>query len=263
MKPVDYLLELNRRGLVHAPDESENAFFIRCNHSSPLKESVSSSLAMQLFDINPDWVAVQNQSKGLRLWEGGCTWVEEGHVTIQLHPTFQKKGRYFGYEREEIIAHELVHVARSSFEEPIFEEILAYQTSPSPLRRYWGPIIRNPRETVVTIISLIGCSLLAFFEALLWAACIALFGLIVGGIFRLVRTQRIFSSALKKIRAIVGPENSLAVMLRLTDREIIRFSKMSSQEIAAYASKMSKFHIRWQQIKAAYFGSSSQAPPSP
>src|SRR6478609_5859945 len=125
MKPIDYLLELNRRGLVHAPEESEKAFFARCNLAIPKAEKSSqlviSPLAIQLFDINPDWVELSNHTKGLRLWEGGCTWIDEGHVTIQIHPAFQQKGKYCGYERDEILAHELVHVIRSQFEEPIFE----------------------------------------------------------------------------------------------------------------------------------------------
>jgi hypothetical protein len=247
------LVERSRRGLIHAPDESEDAYLLRCRAAKKRETSPPSELASALFDIEPDWVHLRYSDQRLRFWEGGCTWIEDDQVTLQLRKVFEKKSRYFGYSREEIIAHELVHVVRGSFEEPIFEEILAYQTSPSFLRRFLGPIFRSSKESAFFIISLCAvcfAALLATFQTFVYLGAL---GLVAGGTIRLIRAQRIFSRTRKKIGEIVGKEKALAVMVRLTDREIIRFSKMKKDEIVLFAMKMSRTQTRWRQIRLAYF----------
>jgi len=246
------LLELNRRGLIHAPDEPDDHFFRRCHKASFSSSSPSSSLAKELFDINPDWVWMIYDNKGLRFWEGGCTWIKQGHTTLQLKKIFQKKASYLGYSREEIIAHELVHVVRSAFEEPIFEEILAYQSSPSSFRRFCAPLFRNTKESIFFILALSVFFASTFFDILQTIALTGFCCLIIGGLLRLLWTQRTFERSKKKLSKLVGKEKVLAVMLRLTDREIIRFSKMRENEITAYAKKMAKIQIRWQQIFESY-----------
>jgi hypothetical protein len=253
MTKKEELVNRNRRGLIHAPDESDAAFFARCRRMIVSPSAPKSDLANRLFDIAPDWIEIDFSTKGLRFWEGGCTWIDARGTTLQLHPAFQKKKTYLGYEQDEVIAHEFVHAVRSQFEEPMFEEVLAYRTSPSAFRRYWGPALRTTNESLITMISLTTSSIALFFEPLYFAALTAILGLIGGGICRLVRTQKIFDRALRKIAFLVGSNQGLAVMLRLTDREIIRFAKMEAGEIVAYATKMAKLNERWQQITASYF----------
>lgn len=247
------LLEKNTRGLIHAPDESEDAFLLRCQLSQKNESAPSSNLAKKIFDIEADWVSLRYSDQRLRFWEGGCTWIEADQVTLQLRKAFEKKPRYFGYSYEEIVAHELVHVVRNSFEEPIFEEILAYQTSSSPFRRFLGPVFRSSKESTFFMLCLAAVCLstiTATFQAFVY---LGIFGLVAGGTWRLFRTQRIFSQARKKIAEIVGKENALAVMVRLTDREIIRFSRMEKDQIITYSVKMSRTQLRWLQIRLAYF----------
>ncbi|HEY4831176.1 MAG TPA: hypothetical protein VIH61_01250, partial [Waddliaceae bacterium] len=215
--------------------------------------SPSSPLAKRLFDIDPDWVWMTFDNKGLHFWEGGCTWVKRDHITLQLNKAFQKKPSYFGYSREEVIAHELVHVARSNFEEPIFEEILAYQTSSSSFRRFCAPLFRTAKESLFFMITLAAFFAAAFFDIFQKTVIAGVLCLVTGGSLRLFWAQRTFSRTQKKLSKIVKKEHVLAVMLRLTDREIIRFSKMCTDEITVYATKMTKIQLRWQQIHAAYF----------
>ena len=256
MKSKEFLVELNRRGLVPGPDETEATFFARCDRAIPLTEPPLSPLSQQLFGTLPDWIEVQYQTKGLRFWEAACTWIEGNSIRLQLHPTLLEKKKYWGYRKEEIIAHEFVHAVRGQFDEPIFEEILAYRTSSSPFRRYWGPLLRTAKESLYAVLALLTCTIAFFFDPLgltLWCAAVGLLGL---AIYRLVKAQRTFKRALHHISQLVGLANALAVMLRLTDKEIICFSKMDPEKISAYMIKMAKTHIRWQQIRAAYFESS-------
>jgi hypothetical protein len=252
LESKEELLSFNRRGLFAAPDETEEMFFRRCQASSPVVTNLSPR-AKELFDIEPDWLKVIYDNKGLRLWEGGCTWIEADRVTLQLDKTFLKKESHFGYKREEIVAHELVHVVRGSFEEPIFEEVLAYQTSHSSFRRYFGPIFRTPKETLLLMGLIVGYGVASFFE-MLQIPLISLFtATLLFGLLRLFRTQTIFAKAKKRLQSLISQQAILPVMLRLTDREIIRFSKMTPDEILSYAQKMTKVTLRWQQLFFAYF----------
>ena len=258
MKSKEIYLELNRRGLVPGPEESETAFFARCNRAIPIISSPQSTLTHQLFGVIPDWIEIHYQAKGLRFWEAACTWIEGDSIRIQLHPALLKNKKHWGYKPEEIIAHEFAHAVRGAFEESIFEEILAYRTSSSPLRRFWGPLLRTATESLYGVLALFACTIASFFEPFGWIAWCAAVGLLGLAVTRLANAQRIFNRALHKIAHLLShqkPEKNraLAVMLRLTDKEIIRFSKMESHEINAYSVKMAKTHLRWQQIRAAYF----------
>ena len=245
------LIELNRRGLIQGPDESDEDFLSKCDRSLD-KASSSSPLAQKIFDIDPNWVEIVYDNKGLRFWEGGCTWIEGDRITLQLKKAFKEKLRHWGYSRDELIAHELVHVARGNFEEPIFEEVLAYQTSSSSFRRFFGPLFRTPTESLVFVAALalfLGMSFFELFEITSFAVLVSLMSY---GIGRLLWTQRIFKRTRTQLSKLVGDKRALAVMLRLTDREIIKFSKMSLDEIVSYAKKMGKIKMRWQQIVSAY-----------
>lgn len=246
------LLEKNKRGLIHGPDESDNAFISRCK-AAKSGESLTCTRASSLFDIDPDWIEMRYSDEHLRMWEGGCTWIGPDEVSIQLRKAFEKKRRYLGYAKEEILDHELVHVVRNGFEEPIFEEVLAYQTSLSRIRRFAGPFFRSSRESTFFVIALCLAplsTLLEFYQLPVYAA---IFSLIVVGTVRLIRTHRVFSQARRQVEKSVGRERALAVMLRLTDREIIRFSKMEGEQIRAHALKMSRTQPRWRQIYLSYF----------
>ena len=244
------LIEHNRRGLIHGPDESDEGFLERVKGADVCEKAPSSRLAKKLFDIEADWVTLHYNDRRLRLWEGGCTWVEPEKVTIQLRKAFETQNSYFGYARDEIIAHELVHVVRGSFEEPIFEEILAYQTSPSSFRRFLGPIFRSSKESTFFLGALFLAGICALFQPYVYLGVPLL---ISAGVLRLLRARRFFKQTQKRLATLVGMEKTLAVMLRLTDREIIRFSKMEKEQIVSYAVKMSRSHLRWQQIRLAYF----------
>ncbi len=253
MDTRDDLIKWNERGLILGPDESEESFFKRCQQAKAASP-IPSSLAKRVYDISPDWIAVKYSNKGLYFWEGGCTWINKSEITLQLNKAFEKKETYLGlYTREELMTHELLHVARQAFEEPVFEEILAYQTSKSLFRRLFGPIFRTSKETRFFLTSFFVCFFAALFSPFPKIFSLALVGFVGVYFFRLLRAQLIFTRTRKKLAPLVGENKALPVMVRLTDREIIRFSKKSEQEIYAYAQKLSKTHLRWKQIFFAYF----------
>ena len=132
------LLTLNSRGIFPGPAESQENFLRRAD-SSLARNTTSKAFdrTNALFDAIPDWVEIKRDAKGLLPWEGAATWIEENAdgqriSAIQLKPSLPA----FLYAPDEVLAHELVHAMRIGFEENRFEEILAYRTSKSWLRRY-------------------------------------------------------------------------------------------------------------------------------
>lgn len=241
------LLELNKRGLIPGPAESENDFYQR---AAAAKKNPSESLPF--FDADPDWVEVGYDKKGLLPWEGAATWIEGNQCRIQLKPS--RIARL--YPEEEVIAHEKIHAVRLMFDEPRFEEILAFRTSKNRFRRYFGPLFSRPAETKGLMGWLLGCWILYWIEIvfdLTWGAEYFLWASLLPVsffLFRLARSQKTFSNALSQLEKVT--KNPLAVALRLTDREIEQCSHASSEDIIAYFEKGKEKDLRLRQIFLAY-----------
>lgn len=213
----DELLGLGRRGYIPGPSEDEAVFLKRVLKAAPQSDhwDEAQPITLPLFGFSVDWVPIHYSNKNLPFWEGAAMWIGED-FSIQMREGF-KKGSYLGYKREEVLAHEAVHAARMAFEEPKFEEVLAYRTSKNILRKWVGPLFQKPWETVVLMLSLAAAPLGYF-----WVPLMAL-GLL--GI-RLAWTQWILSRCLKKL--------PLSIVVCLTDKEIRRFSRLSLSEIETY-----------------------------
>ncbi len=187
------LLSYAKRGLIPGPAEEGEAFLKRASKCPPLFQEAWEA---DVYGFTVDWVPCLYSNKKLPFWEGAATWISEEGISVQLRKEF-KKGKYMGYQRKEVLSHEAVHAARCAFEEPRFEEILAYRTSCNPVRRWLGPLFRKPWESIAFLL------------------CFP-FGLYL--LFRLMRDQRLLTRALKKITP--------SILVCLTDEEI-RHAKVS------------------------------------
>ena len=246
------LLNLNQRGVFPGPSESEEAFFQRVD--SLRGYAYCSEIFREKFNSFPDWIQINIGSNGLTFWEGAATWIEENEdgsrsCQIQLKDSWLTRL----YPKEEIIAHEMVHAMRHMFDERRFEEILAYQTSKNRFRRYFGPIFSSPKEskcfiTLLLISILSSWAEIAFDFNLVGNSICTLPLLALGfGFFRLNRSQRVFSKAMRNLEKVIHPHaKPLEVALRLTDCEIELFAKYSSQEIRAFAKQQRS--LRWKQL---------------
>src|SRR5262245_52150906 len=111
--------------------------------------SAEHGTALELFDCAPDWIPLFFSNYRLPFWQGGCTWIlqrtecDPPFALLQLNKAYKDHDVYLKfYRRDELVTHECAHVGRMAFDEPAFEEIIAYRTSPSPFRRWLGPIIQ-------------------------------------------------------------------------------------------------------------------------
>lgn len=275
----DMLLSWNRLGLIPGPNEDKASFIQRVDYCLNLHNTLGATLEIgvgidpqisekfiheaspitqQLFDITPTWTPVIFSNHKLAPWHGGCAWIfqmtEETPTGafFQLRKAFKTSSRYlYLYHREELIAHESAHVGRMMFEEPIFEELLAYQTSPSSFRKYFGPIAQSSRDSFLFVLVLL-FACLGISVGVFWALLFPL-GLLLYGIIRICRKQHQFTKCRhvlqKMLKDVVKTD---AVIYRLQDKEIIAFGRMSPSEIVNYIETEKKHSLRWYVIALAY-----------
>lgn len=251
------LLELNRLGLFPSPEEDEETFLSRIIQGGDNQEidwHGVSPMLKKLFDFQPQKIRVEYSKKKLRFWEGAALWVDEKkRALIRLHPRLKKGDLYGFYRRDEILSHEAVHAVRAAFKEPLFEEVLAYRTSRSPLRKWLGPIFASPRESLFFLISLV-VSFMGFMldvkPLYIWIPV----GLLSLNLIRLAYAHHALRSCMHNLEPFLKEGVSpLAVPLRLTDKEIRSFANWSFEKIFEYVHDQKS--LRWKTVTLSYFHS--------
>lgn len=270
------LLDYDRQGLIPGPKETEEQFLARANYCLSLRETLikenSAELPSGSFDdqegllqqgcnemeknylIRPTWVPLAVSSQHLAPWHGGATWIFQLHESSPLGALLQVRRRPWWISVKEVITHELSHIGRMAFEEPEYEEILAYHTSNSSLRRWIGAIVQTKMESFWFVLSLL-IVLLFDISSLFWGnytlflhvqwVKLLPIGLALWGIQRLAKRISRFSRTLEKLGTL--SKHPLAVAYRLTDREIKIFSAMNGEQILNYADRQDS--LRWRIIR--------------
>ncbi len=285
------LLEWNRLGLVPGPEEGEDAFVERVRNCLNLKETLEldssflknktteilhkpMEVAKGAFGIEPTWVPLVFGNKELLPWHGGCAWIfqmqEDGPLGafIQLRMPFLNSQNYLGfYNRDEILAHELAHIGRMAFNDPAFEEIIAYQSSNKTFTKWLGPIVESPTESVIFSLSLVMVLLVEgyllfngeFSHVGVFVGLLALpIAMVLYGLWRLWKKHRQFNRCQKILHVVLNnSQKAQNVLFRLTDEEIREFGKMSPEEIKSYARRESTSSLRWRLLNSAYFHDNS------
>ena len=201
---------MHKRGIIPAPEECDRAFEQRASNLADEGEAIA-----RPFGLAPNWLRVKYSNQGLSFFEGGATWIGK-HPFIQLRKPFEHAKRWFGYSADELLDHEAVHAMRSQYQEPRFEEILAYFTSPRSWRRRVGPLFRSTRIGYTLLVA----TLLPLFHPLLWAvpsAIVCWMG------WKLSIDLQLFKRALQK--------TSPATLLCMRDCEIERFARGESLQL--------------------------------
>lgn len=289
MLPItdDKLMIYNKEALIPGPGESCESFGERAEYCLGIRKKLEGKLpfstkdeasepiieeacreTLRFFDISPRWVPVFFSNYRLAWWHGGCAWIfqlDENAPTaafFQLRKAFKASASFLGiYDRTELMAHEMAHVGRMMFEEPEFEEVLAYRASKSKWRRWWGPLVQSSTESALFVFLLLPLAFLdvyllvegyeSYYWKAMWLKLIPL-GLVLGAAARLWRRQRAFGRTLSNLVKMTGSDDKArAVLYRLTDREINEFSKMPLEDILRYASADSS--LRWRLIRLAYW----------
>jgi hypothetical protein len=283
---IKTLVALDEMGLIIAPNESSEAFAERLetlkNRLDDHKEQVQSKpfyeiegmkfksenvipkndfqpclqLTEKLFRFSMNWVPGFYQNSQPSFLFGGCCYTSEPdfYSFFQVRQSFKTKPTWFFYHRDELMSHEMCHVARGGIVAKKYEEFFAYKTSKKKIRKAIGSILYSQIDTYL-ILALSLCmpavqfyninysatnpiSLLPFIGAFIALLCFY--------IIRGIRLNKNYKSALKNLEPIFG-ENSQAVLFRCNDQEIDQFAKTTPEEISTTLKKYSK-ETRWQII---------------
>ncbi|ADI37562.1 hypothetical protein, putative type III secreted [Waddlia chondrophila 2032/99] len=289
---IKKFIELDKRGLIPGPGESEEAFAKRAAYCLSLKDFLKSTLEGKIpfdskeapldlseqdmervdkqYGIRPDWVPVFFSNTRLTPWHGGCAWIfqmDESSPTaafLQLRKSFFFSDQYLKVLRkEEVVAHELAHVGRMCFEEPKFEEFLAYQSSSAVWRRYLGPLVQSTWESMLFVFLLFVIFLFDLFlfwhgdygsyQNWMWLKTIPLVLAFIGVVRLVVRHWQFKKCSNTLSRLISNPCTVKQVLYRLTDQEIISFGSMDKQSLISYIKEMEASALRWRVLVKRYF----------
>lgn len=193
-------------GFLQGPAESDDAFVKRVKLCSSFRDPKADDHLL-------GWIPLYYTNKGLSFFEGGATFIDEREGVvfplIHLRKSFKNKERWFFYDKEEILKHELVHAMRCTFEEPKIEEFIAYQTSKLSYRKYFGPLFTSAKEIFLFLALL---AIPFFFLELIF---LALPFMALGGfVLRLALRQ-------KKFKALLAKYPSWEERLKLRDYHLI------------------------------------------
>jgi hypothetical protein len=265
------LMHFHKLGLIPGPSEDKHTFEERAHFCLSLKTMIDEALlpkdridapdailqegiveVNREFGIAPSWVPLFFSNQGLMPWHGGSALIfqlqEQGPLgaILQLRKAFYAKACYLGiYKRSELIAHELVHASRMAFEEPKFEELLAYKTSSGGLSKWLGPIIQSAFESrlfvylLATILLLdLYCVFTGEWEGYLSLMPLKIIPLVLAAWagFRLWKRTQTLNQTERKLSALYGSTKARQALLFLTDQEIEQCASWSEEEIRRYFS---------------------------
>lgn len=277
MLTKETLKELGEEGFIAAPEESEEAFVKRVDKLRNLAKDPGKLFEGATFEswngemkpllgAKPCWIPWAYSNKKLPPWQGAVMWLfevegKEKFPIIQLREGF-KKGKYLFYSKEEVLWHEVLHSIRMGYQEPRFEELLAYYHSKSKVRRFFGPLFRKPSQAIIFIVLILlslalqTTSLFFLTSPLLpWIKGVALLPLLDLA-FRsasLIKDQRILKKALKKLSEIFPNQKDVfPIAIRLKDTEIESLALKPVGQILGDIEEKIPHSLRWRQILAQF-----------
>ena len=224
----------------------------------------ATKITKELYDFKINWVPGFFVTPSFGMLFGGCAYsfAPEFFSLFIIRNSFKKKKKWLFYERDELMSHELCHVARFAMGSHKYEEQFAYQTSTSSFRKNFGCMMRSAWETYIVMILLFGMlatqiSLITFKGRWLASRSLvenpvhwfyaALFGFVGFLVLRQKRQNKDFSRTLKLLSSLSTKPRALA--FRLTDPELDQLSNFTSideksfKELILKTSKEHRFNI--------------------
>ena len=260
------LIALDRRGLLAAPGESVEEYLARIRglqrSIGALDEALSkdgryevegmevfsrdrikpsffdcaNSQCLRLFGFSADWVPAFFINPSFSFLFGGCSFSmpPDFFSMFIIRRSFKNSRRWLFYGRDELIAHEMCHVARAPLESRTFEESFAYRTSASPFRRLVGGIFLSQWDSFLllgsTFVLLLAQVCNLFLTRLpMWLFWLLPLLVLVWLLLRYWRLRRRMSNAQSALEAEYG-ENAAKVLFRCSDDEIDALAKGSFPE---------------------------------
>jgi len=222
----------------------------------------ASEINKNFYDFSINWVPGFFLSKSLGIFWGGCAIsFEENQFTVFLiRASFAKQKKWFLYRRDELLSHELCHIARMPIGDKLYEEFFAYRSSPSAFRRYFGSCFRTQADSLIFVMPIF---LLLIMQILITFSFIKIpiypFWMLalLFPLYLLIKNQILRKIAFRAITKLesFGISKPKAVLFRCTAREISEIPGMkNAEDFTKWALEKQNHEIRWKIISWKYLG---------
>jgi len=210
-----------------------------------------------LYGFRANWVPGFYVNPSFGWLFGGCAFYfyPDFFAMFIIRRAFAHREKWLFYDRVELLAHELCHVARAGFMSRRFEETLAYQTATSRFRRTIGGVFRSPWDGYVLLGStwvLLLAQVLRFwvFPWLpgwpFWLLVVAVVGFFA---LRHGKDLRTFRRARGNIERIAVENRAAAVLFRCTDEEIDALARLDEPDaLRQWVEHRVRSSRRWQIV---------------
>lgn len=220
------------------------------------------SATRDMYAFDADWVPGFFVDPAFGWFFGGCAFhfFPDFFTLFIIRRSFAARERWLIYNRDELLAHEMCHVARVALDSVVFEEMFAYQTATTGFRRSMGSVFRSPFDSYmllgVTAILLVAQVLRLFVFPSLWI--VPFWGLVwvAAGFlsWRQWRCRSAFKRAVTNLADRAGPA-ALAACFRCTDEEIARLAELTDPgELSEWLDYRCRTSTRWRVIEARFLG---------
>jgi len=217
-----------------------------------------------LYGFSIDWVPGFFVTPSFGWLFAGCAFYfdVEFFALFIIRKSFAHRDRFlFIYRRQELLAHELCHIARLSLQSRKYEEMFAYRTSFSAFRRAMGSVFRRPSDSFLVLgsVLLLLCAQLVqsfVLPSLHLGWILPFWGVVIATVAVLgIRNhglKRTYHRARQNLIAVDAARPD-AVLFRCADDEINRIAELSdSHELRSWIAKRCGDGLRWQVIRTRF-----------
>lgn len=207
----------------------------------------------RLYGFSCDWVPGFYLNPRFSGLFGGCAFYfyPEFFALFIIRHSFRDRERWLCYNRDELLAHELCHVARVGLFSRRYEELFAYQTAATAFRRFTGGIFRSQGDVFLFLGAAffqVICQLVRAFVCPALPAWIG-WGALGGVVFFLVMRLLLMQGTVKRARTSLvtlyhgDMRSANSALFHATDEEVEELAKSSAP--AELLARYSREHLRW------------------
>ncbi|MCP4177436.1 MAG: hypothetical protein GY756_06700 [bacterium] len=218
----------------------------------------ASGITEQTYFFKVNWIP-GFYIKHLGFFAGGCSVnYNTGLSFFLLKNSFFKKKKWLFYTRNELLSHELCHIAREPLQDKYFEEFFAYKISTSPLRKYLGNCFQSALEPILLLVPIFLLLVLQFIKLLLYPHINLIFFWILIFIFPvylLIKNQYYrniyFKAKLSLQNLFTNNSNYIdAILFRCNANEIKHIAKLykKKEQLKDWLVNQKRKYLKWKII---------------
>jgi hypothetical protein len=214
----------------------------------------------RLYAFSIDWVPGFFIDPSFSFLFGGCAFYfyPDFFAVFIIRRSFKQRARWLIYQRQELLAHELCHVARLALASTVYEENFAYQGSHSALRRLLGGIFHRQQDSFlflgVTFLLLLAQIVRTQFLPVLpiwpfWSLLAAVFAwLLARHAYFCGRFRRALKSCAR-----FGGDQAMPILFRCSDQEIQQLAQIKDDASArSWFDERCANSLRWKIIQRRF-----------